>query len=229
MGGNDFDEKCSKALRLKCKNWDYWNKKHPNAKAFLVWVKSMVRQGYPVMICMFERGERLSHYDHIANVTAIESDYDDDQYHYNDIINIDEHYSNPMRLLFEDIQASRPAANRPNALKWSLPNDVINFGLAHTGPLGKDLLPVRLDASLEKEDPEIVDGSEKRPEAKPMTIIVTANGLQPEVKYNLYKYDDIEKVPVRHFNANQKSAAAVFSFTAESESYQIQEEIMTSD
>ncbi len=109
-------------------------------------------------------------YDHIVSVSSIISLYDDDEFHPDDIIVISDHglwaprTTGPVYLFnytFKDFIGTREDANAKNGDVYTLPASskltCYNYGVAHTSVVDQnaDLLPVRLETSVNYESPEI--------------------------------------------------------------------------
>ena len=106
-----------------------------------------------------------------------------------------------------------------------------NFGIALTGIVDEhnDCMPLRVVTSTNQEQPEIVDGSNTRPAASPLTLTVIVSGLTVGTSYNLYQYNTMSNVPSSQFNANAGNAFAHWTFTASGASHQQTVDVMTSD
>jgi len=129
---------------------------------------------------------------------------------------------------FLDFQATRHQANKAGAATWTLPKNVANYGIAHLGPIGDDLVPVVLATSVNKEVPEIQPGEGGRPAPVTMTVTVTLTELDPSESYVLYKYDSEGDVPNSEFNANRAQAVAEWAVSGEESGWSREEE-MSSD
>lgn len=225
------DQYTSDLLRLKYEEWD---SEAPGADAdkYLSWVKTMTRRGFPVTICVYMNYQKFYGstnptagdplYDHIVSVTRIESLYDDDEYHDDDILTMEDHglwapyVTGPVyyfNYTFKDLKGTRRTANEKNGNVYTLPAfpSVYNYGIAHKGPVDEDndLLPVRVDVSDNFEDPSIKNRSEERPEPMPLELTVTVSQLQIGIACRLYRYADENKVPTSRFNANAPAAVEV--------------------
>ncbi len=208
-------------MRLNSIEWDTSTQK--STDDFLVWVKEMITQGNPVSIGLYTNeylfyGDTKPNagqpdYDHIVSVTKIESKYSDGKYHEDDVIYFsDNALWNPppgppqyiFSATFGEIQKSRKQANAKDGPIYSLCNNssVGNFGIAITGimDLHKETFPVRVDTNVNYESPEIVDQSNDRPAPMDLDLTVTVSGLEPGVKYILYRYDNEQSVPTSNFN-----------------------------
>jgi hypothetical protein len=201
------------------------------AKQHLAWIKTMVRRGYAVTICVYynqylfyndtNSTAGYDDYDHIVTVTSIESQFDDDDYHPTDILVMDDHALwapdwMPVyyfRYTFEEFMGSREKANAHRGNLYTLPSKTPagNFAIAHTGVKDDDgvLEKVRVDTNLNYESPEIVDLSDVRPLQMPLVLTVRVSDLVPGVQYKLYRYDDETLVPSRNFNALAANAVEV--------------------
>ena len=175
----------------------------------------------------------------------MESNFDDDNYHDDDIITFSDHgLYGPWPIeqrpyyftyTFQEFKASRQEANTktdPDKV-YSLIRDPdqSNFGIAHSGPTDTDkvLLPVRVDTDLNYENPEIKPHSEVRPESMPLKLTVTVSGLQVGVEYNIYRYNDEEKVPTSKFNENAREAVSKVAVVATASTYVMHTSIMSNE
>ena len=72
---------------------------------------------------------------------------------------------------------------------------------------------MRLTTSVNAELPRIVNGSNIRPAAKPVTLTITVSSLNPGTTYNLYRYNSMANVPDSNINANAAKAAQKWTIT----------------
>lgn len=124
-------------------------------------------------------------------------------------------------------QANNPAGPPLYTLNGTPPN----YGIAIEGVLDHDnvCIPVHLscDKNHAPEPPELKHAPEHPghplaavpladEDAESIEIVLTATVESPgsSVAYNLYRYDDFAKVPVRDFNKNRGSAAQVWTVTS---------------
>ena len=87
--------------KLRLNHIEYPSSDSISTKEYVVWMKTMLKQGYAVTICVYmnhylfyletnpNAGDR--EYDHIVTLREIESDFDDNEYHDTDIITIADH------------------------------------------------------------------------------------------------------------------------------------------
>ena len=231
VGSNDVS--ASDDLKLASVPYDHSVR---DAKSYLAWVKQMVRKGHTVTIAVYmnyylfygitipEAGEW--DYDHIVSVSSIESDYDDDEYHADDIITMEDHglwaprLTGPQYLFsytFKEFPATREEANSQVGKKiYSLPSSLAagQFGIAHTGVKDDEgsLLRMKVTTNVNYESPEIDNRSEKRPPSMPIILTITVSGVTEGENYVLYKYDDETAVPTKSFNANKDKAISAIPF-----------------
>ena len=202
-----------------------------NSPAFLAWIKDKIASGAPVIIGIFMNQNRFygiqnlsagdSDYDHIVTVTGFISTHTPTTpatYYSDDRIIFEDHglwkrTTNGLPPYFfqyplSSFQQTRRAANANTSEVYSLKN-ASNYGIAITGVVDTDkkTVPVRLTTSPNLESPAIRDGSNIRPAASPLTLTITVSGLTPGVLYNLYRYDNVAKIPTASFNANTAKAA----------------------
>lgn len=222
------DQRASDLLKLTYIEYD--NAKSFNPKVYLAWVKKMTRAGHAVTITVFmnyylfygvEKKDAGEYdYDHIVSVSRVDSNYDDDLYHDDDLITMEDHGlwapgNNPVYLFtytFKDFIGDRARANAKEGNVYSIPDTQSgNFGIAHTGIVdkNKDCLPILLETNVNYEKPAIKNRSEERPAPMPLTLTITVSQLADGAAYNLYTYNDETAVPTESFNANAKQAISV--------------------
>lgn len=253
VGSND--ESSSSAVKLNSIEYDHSIR---SAQEYLTWCKKMIRKGYTITITVYmnyylfygitdvNAGER--DYDHIVSVSKIESNYDDDLYHDDDIITLEDHglwaprKTGPQYLFsytFKEFPGTREDANTQTLNKiYTLPSSFSagQFGICHTGviDLNKELLPITVNTNINYESPEIPNHSETRPPSLNITLTITVSDLNPNTNYVLYKYDDESKVPIKDFNKNKNNAIKVIAFTSSennttTNTYTITEEILSNE
>jgi hypothetical protein len=252
------DQAASDAARLTYAEFD--NSGSTDPKRYLAWIKKMVRAGSiagtsrspaVVVTCTVfmnyllfygdkDEGAGDPDYDHIVLAARVESDYDDDEYHADDLFTIADHgvwspdpTAPPYYFTYAagDFAATRRQANT-NGHVYSLPDTSDgNFGIAHTGHVdaARECRPLSVQASVNSEEPEIKDKSEVRPAARPVTLSVTVTNLTVGEAYTLYVYDDETKVPESGFHAHAAAAIAAKNFTAAGDEWSEQENIVSSD
>ena len=210
---------------------------NPSSKAFLTWVKSNINAGYPVLIGVFMNQSRFygttnlnageTEYDHIVTVTGITSPrtltgpttyYADDTLTFNDnglwTGTPTGQPQNTFSYPFGTFATTRQKANAKTGPVYSLKNGA-DYGIAITGiiDLNRETVPVRLTTSLNAETPGIVNGSNIRPAAKPITLTITISNMKPGTTYNLYRYNTMANVPDSNINANAAKAAQRWTIT----------------
>lgn len=244
------DQRASDLLKMTYDEFD--NSGSPDPKRYMSWIKKTVRAGHAVTITVFmnhkmfygvdkdDAGE--ADYDHIVSMTRIESNYDDDLYHDDDLYTMEDHglYAPDWNAQYyftytaKQFIATRSQANNNNNV-YAIPDapDYGNFGIAHIGVVdtNKDCLPLLVETSLNYEKPAIKNNSEDRPESMSLTLTVTVSGLESGVAYVLYTYNDETAVPTEAFNAAAAASAplAVNRFTASGPSFQLTENIQSND
>lgn len=226
------DQHAASQMHLSSITWDTDSEK--NTDDFMAWTKQNVTKSYPVIIGIYcneylfdgdpnpDAGD--SDYDHIVPVMGIDSAhpltnphyYLDDSVYFSDN-GIWEESGIPVynfKYYFQAFQASRRQANRKNGPPYSVPNTASNYGIAITGimDLKGETLPVRLDVNYNYEDPPIEDKSNQRPPSMSLTLTITVSNLQPNVQYNLYRYNTMDSVPDSDFNASAGSAYESWPF-----------------
>lgn len=247
VGVNDVS--CAKNLRL---NYIEFDGKTTNS--YLAWAKKMIRQGYAVTITVYmnhylfygmtDPSAGDDEYDHIVSVYQIESKFDDDEYHADDILTLEDHglwnpaQTGPTYLFnytFAGFQGTRTSSNAKDGPIYTLPSTVPNYGITHTGVTDTQhvLVPVTVATSINSEDPQIKKNSETRPVASNLTLTITVSGLENGVQYVVYWYNDETAVPTANFNANSKTNRAIqktYAFTAGSSGvHTVTENILSSD
>jgi len=253
VGTNDL--RASKLLKLNAVEFPHPDLSQGHTDKYLAWVKSMIRRGYAPTITVLmnqflfygdtDPNAGYPDYDHIVSATSVQSDFDDDNYHDDDIITFSDHgLYGPWSLderpyyftyTFKNFKATRQEANTKTdpGKVYSLVEDPSqsNFGITHTGPIDDDgvLLPVRVDTDVNYEKPQIKPHSEERPAPMGIKLTVTVSGLQPGKSYTLYRYDDEDEVPTKGFNSNAKAALSSTSITAQSGNYVMGTSIMSNE
>jgi hypothetical protein len=220
------DQHCALQIKLNAVEWD---RSSNNVQSFIVWVKKQIKAGYPVMIGVYTNQYLFynsvssnagdSDYDHIVPVIGIDSKYNDDLYHDDDIIYFSDNgesscisakdkatcsdsSAGPAQYSFTytciDFIGTRASANAKTGPIYTLPSStsVGNYGIAHTGVVDRDgeTVPITVTTNVNYEQPEIRDGSETRPASMKLILTVTISRLTPKQQYNLYKYDDETKL-----------------------------------
>ncbi|MEI7718039.1 MAG: hypothetical protein WCI78_18470 [Mycobacterium sp.] len=208
----------------------------PTSPAFLTWVKSNVVAGYPVVMGVFMNQSRFygtanlnagdTEYDHIVAVTSVTSThpltgptayYSDDVLTFNDNglwTGTNGQPQNVFSFTFGSFATTRQRANAKTAAVYSLKNGA-DYGIAITGiiDLSRETVPVRLTTSTNAETPVMVNGSNTRPAAKPVTLTITVSNLKPGTTYTLYRYNSMANVPDSNINANAAKAAQKWTIT----------------
>ncbi len=219
------------------------------ANRYLAWAKKHLRQGHVVIITVMmnnylfygstDLNAGFPDYDHIVTLTKIETDYDDDEYHADDLYTMEDHglYSPRFDPVYHftytahEFQGTRQQANAPSGNVYTVPNDFMNFGTAVLGVLDdeKVTLPVRVDTSVNYEKPIMRNGND-RPAPMDLTLTVTVSGMEDGVKYKLYKYNDETLVPHNSFNKHASKAVASYDINGSSTTpFVMTEKISSSD
>jgi len=226
LGVNDVA--AAKAMHLTATAFN--TAQQPTAPAFLTWVKSNVTAGYPVVIGVFVNQSRFygttnlnagdAEYDHIVAVTGITSTHPltgPPTYYADDVLTFNDNGEwtgtngqpqNVFNYSFGTFATTRQRANAKSAAVYSLKSGA-DYGIAITGiiDLSRETVPVRLTTSTNAEIPAMVDGSNTRPAAKPVTLTITVSNLKPGTTYTLYRYNTMANVPDSTINANAAKAA----------------------
>ena len=247
MLGNN-DQYAAAQLHLNSTEWDSVGEQ--STPQFLSWVKEQVMKGYPVVIGIYtneylfyrnpdpDAGD--AEFDHIVPVIGIASKHplNDFAYYPDDIIYFSDNGlwsgSDPKKppyifnYTFDSFQATRQEANKKKGPVYSLSNDGTNYGIALTGvaDLNGETLPINVETNLNNESPEIAKGSNTPPSPMPLILKITISGLEPDVEYNLYRYNVLANVPDENFNAQAGKAYKSWRFQTQSgNAYSITEQI----
>ena len=232
LGVNDVAT--AKAMHLTAMAFN--TAQQPTSTAFLSWVKSNVTAGYPVVIGVFMNQSRFygttnlnagdTEYDHIVAVTSVTSTHPltgPTTYYADDVLTFNDNGEwtgtngqpqNAFSYSFGSFAATRQRANAKTAAVYSLKNGA-DYGIAITGiiDLSRETVPVRLTTSTNAETPAMVNGSNTRPAAKPVTLTITVSNLKPGTTYTLYRYNSMANVPDSNINANAAKAAQKWTIT----------------
>ena len=233
LGVNDVAT--AKAMRLSATAFN--TAQQPNSTAFLTWVKSNVTAGYPVVMGVFQNQSRFygtrnlnagdAEYDHIVIATGITSTrpltgpatyYADDVVTFNDnglwTKTPNGQPQNAFSYSFGSFATTRQRANALTGPVYSLKSGA-DYGIAITGimDVNRETVPVRLTTSSNAETPAMINGSNNRPAAKPVTLTITVSNLKPGTTYTLYRYNSMANVPDSNFNANAAKAAQKWTIT----------------
>eukprot|EP01031_Cornospumella_fuschlensis_P030033 gene30033-36271_t len=235
---------------------EYNTRQEKSTKDFLVWIKQNIVAGNLVIMGVFMNEYIFygktdptagdSEYDHIVPVLGISSKHplnDTSTYYGDDIIHFSDNglftpvpnkpiYS--FNYTFDAFQATRRQANAKSGAVYSLPATDSNYGIAINGlkDANNELVAVRVDTSVNYEDPEIARNSDERPAAMPLTLTVTATNTATDGTTNfvLYKYNSLAAVPESDFHANAAAAVQKWSFTLQKgETYVLKQDILSSE
>ncbi len=227
----DNDELAARSLRLQ---YESWHARPNETVAFLGWVKKNVSEGYPVIIGVFNNQSAFGKdnlpfpdatYDHIVPVFAIGSNkpfldnrgvaYESDVIHFSD--NGLYSWTNYMPYHFSyrlnSFQQSRSGANNPKSPIYSVKlGRGANYGIAIKGVADRDgvTIPVMVTTNTNAENPAILDKSNNAPKATPLELTVRVSVPNQKESYNLYMYDQFQKVPESMFNSAASKAVKVW-------------------
>lgn len=248
VGVNDIA--AAKAMHLAAVSFAQTRQTTP--ASFLTWVKSYVQAGDPVIMGVFTNESRFygdtnptagdPEYDHIVVATGVTSTHPltgPAVYYSDDVITFNDNGlwtggnglpQNVFSYTFGSFVATRRQANAKTGPVYSLSNGQ-DYGIAVTGvvDLSHETVPVRLTTSTNAETPQMVNGSNTRPAATPVTLTITVSGLKPGTKYNLYRYSSMSTVPDSNINANAAKAAQKWTFTASAGTYTLTQTILSSE
>ncbi|HSX11351.1 MAG TPA: hypothetical protein VLF94_06535 [Chlamydiales bacterium] len=210
-------KKAADAMHLDTEDWDYDDQQ--STDQFLDWVNQNSAKGYPVIIGVFINQLKMyddpnpddgdDDYDHIVPVTGFSGDSIDytDEGLWSD--SEDHKFAAPLA----SFAMTRQEANGQSAPIYSLSScdpakKLYNYGMAIKGvkDLNGETFPVRVDTSVDGESPPIVDKSNERPPAEPIVLTITVSGIEPNVPYVLYRYNQLELVPESDFNSHAVNA-----------------------
>ncbi len=247
LGVNDVY--AAKKMHLEAVAWN--TGKEQTTEQFLAWVKQNVLKGYPVAIGVFTNEYLFynnSHpnagdpvYDHIVPVIGIQSNhpFSDTGYYCDDIITFSDNglwgdkKNTPyiFSYSFQGFLANRQQANEKNGPIYSLYDGGENYGIAILGVKDKnrDTIPVRVDTNVNYEKPAIKNNTSIRPAPMPLKLTITVSDLQPNVVYNLYKYNNLEDVPEEQFNGNAGNACEQWQIQISARSTFVLEQTILSD
>lgn len=224
LGVNDVD--AAKRMRLDATAFD--SNQQTSTTQFLTWVKSMVLQNHPVIIGVLLNMERShddppgdAEYDHIVPVLGVAShvklSQSDPRYRPSDLLTFSDNSGlrsdSIYSATFGSFPRNRASANGRNAPMYSLRNRPMNYAIAVTGVADPEhvTIPVRLTSSTDGEGAQDEDVLAAPPRPEPITLTATVTIPDPTIAYNVYLYDDFNKVPTRNFNA--AAASAIQSWT----------------
>jgi len=254
------DQIASTKLRMQFVEFPSYDASSSTEKYF-GWLKQMTKAGHAVTMTVFMNHYLFSgginkdttygfhFYDHIVSVAKVESNYDDNLYHDDDIITFSDnglwcpeggncpYY---FRYSFKEFCGNRTTSNDPEGPIYTMPSDLMqpnmmNFGIAHTGVRDDDgeTIPVVVSTNLNYEKPEPVPRSDERPKPMPLTLTVriAAKHLKAGEQYVLYRYDSETLVPYGRFNAQSNNALRRWEFVPKpgTEDFVVTEEIMSDD
>jgi hypothetical protein len=220
--------RAANAMHLNSVVWD--TSRERSTDDFLLWVKQNVLQTHPVAIGIFmnqfrfygNRNPRAGspQYDHIVPVVGMASDHPrgDRGYFPGDVLTFSDNgeWSSDRRsaqyyfsYAFGAFQKTRQEANARRGPIYSIAGDGQNFAIAITGVKDEEheTLPVRVTTNLNYEQPQIAQGSSRRPAPEPLVLTIALSGLTRGEKYDLYRYDSLASIPDGDFNAHASSAS----------------------
>lgn len=196
------------ALRLK---YDVWNSAQPTPQyqGYLVWAKSHLGRGHPIVIDVFVQGETDPAYDHIMPATGFVSP-DTNTYHSSDTLVFNDNYvSTAYTRAFGSLYDTRAMSGNGAIYEYCIPRD-IDYGVAVTGI--KDTSGTALPVSLKVDrwnEPNISLG------ASPvqMSASIRVGSLIPGRAYALLRFNDYHSVPTNNFMGGSFSSEVTFLAT----------------
>ena len=211
-GGNEIligvnDITAAKKLKFTYDEWDFNNKKQPQWKGYIQWVRSHIDKGNIVVGGLYLRYDKKTHsdpdYDHIVPIIGYRTDSNDTVIglFYNDL-----YVTNGPRLLNipEDIHSRKECLQTAVAQQpygYCLPR-AVTYGIALTGiqDLKKETFRTTLILASNSE-PDW--GKEDNRHQQPVSMKISAKieGLTVGKKYSLLRFDSIEALPSSDFLA----------------------------
>jgi hypothetical protein len=196
------------ALRLTCEAWDS-NLPTPQYQAYLVWAKSHLQQGHPVIIDVFVQGESDPAYDHIMIASGFTS-VDTTTYHAEDTLTFNDNYeTTPYTRTFGSLWDTRAMSGNGAIYEYCVPRDT-DYGCAMTGIKDSSgtALPVSMKVNRWNE-PNISQG------ALPVTMMATVrvSAVTAGHSYALLRYDDYHDVPTNNYLSSAFTTSTVFTAT----------------
>jgi hypothetical protein len=196
------------ALRL---NYVAWNSSLPTPQyqAYLVWAKTHLQQGHPVIIDVFVDGESSPDYDHIMPATGFTST-DTNAYHATDTLVFNDNYeTTPYTRTFGSLYDTRSMNGNGATYEYCIPRDT-DYGCAVTGikDTSGTALPVSLKVNRWNE-PNISAGFSPAQ----MTATIQVKSLVAGGSYALLRYNNYSTVPTSGFLTSAYSTSTVFTAT----------------
>jgi len=195
------------ALRL---NYVAWNSAlaTPQYSNYLVWVKSHLQQGHPVIIDVYVNGGTDSDYDHIIPATGFTS-ADTNTYHAADTLVFNDNYaSTPFTRTFGTLWATRNGANS-GSYDYYIPRDT-DYGAAVTGIKDSSgtTKPIYLAVDRWNEPDPWQSQS-----AVQLNATIQVSSLTVGNPYVLLRYNNYTNVPTSNFLASAYSTTTTFTAT----------------
>jgi hypothetical protein len=196
------------ALGLSYSTWDS-NQSTPQYQAYLVWIKSHLQQGHPVIFDVFVQGESDPAYDHIMIASGFTST-DTTTYHTTDTLTFNDNYeTTPYTRTFGSLWDTRAMSGNGAVYEYCIPRDT-DYGAAVTGIKDSSgtALPVSLKVNRWNE-PNISQG------ASPVTLMATVrvSSVTAGQSYALLRYDDYHNVPTNNYLTSAYTTCTVFTAT----------------
>jgi hypothetical protein len=223
------------AERMHLRAIEWKGRKQKSTTQFLQWVKHQVLHDFPVIIGVYDNGDRLGtpgvadqQYDHIVPVMRIRSRHplNSRGFFENDRLTFSDNglFGTPRdtpylyTYTFAAFPKSREQVKGKSGPLYGLPDYGRNYGVAITGVMDADgeTLPVRVATNRNDEVPAMKNKATVRPAPMPLTLTITVSKLTPGVAYKLYRYNRIGAVPDSRFNANAPAASQTWDINISS-------------
>lgn len=196
------------ALRL---NYQTWNSglATPQYQAYLIWAKTHLQQGHPVIIDVFVKGETSSDYDHIMPATGFTSSTTNTYITSDTLVFNDNYMSTAYTRTFGSLWDTRSMSGNGATYEYCIPRDT-DYGCAVTGvkDTSGTLLPVSLKLNR-WDEPNLIQG--KAPAT--LTATVRVRSLTTGSSYALLRYNTTSAVPTSGYLSSAYSAMTVFTAT----------------
>jgi len=233
-------------LNLKYESWDFLTELWPNYGKFMVWMKSFLQRGYPVMFSAFVQGQNDIDFDHVGVAFGVTSDdislrYDGQDYLHWIPLQPTSGYMGgsggfeTSSYRWNDFHANRGSANAGRQI-FQIP-ERISYGVAVTGFENQEgTYPVHLynpDTPNERPnragctwEDSWIDGSCRDEGRTTQYMGLSIRGLTPGRKYQVFRYDSESTVPTSgSYCAQQSRATKSWVFEAEDDKFVVDDAV----